>query len=1002
MGMVDGFIRAAEEGLGWAVDFFGKSFESYAYLETKDDNYTLAAKDGSLVSVLRVDGVIANIGAEEFERICTMLSRSLRSYLKDPGHSIDFSFEFDPENGSKIINRVTQQSYATIKNLGLDAEYLLNAKREHLPRYCHYEHFYIAVWTRPTILAGRESSDSSRRQAQKLRKHPQGGRCEQNLHIGLDALRQRHQSLMAALKADLVSIKFLSETLTAHEICHVIRSATAPEFTGDNWRAVLPGDPIRPVVRSAAAVSEHGVGYEPLGWQLFPQSGSRVGRNYLEIGDRLYAPIDISRPPIGDPSFSELFSKLLNSGIPYRISFKMDGGGQRFMGIKRIGASLLSWASKDNVSINEATDSIDALTKAGEAFVRMRISLCTWAPRGDEMTLRGRVARLAKFVTGWGSSDVNESTGDVVFSFLSTVPAFMPESTANWCVGPISEVVRILPVSRTASAWQSGGVIYRTLDGKPVPFQPGSPMQTTWNYIFFALPGSGKSVQISTILMASCFEPGIRRLPRIGLMDIGPSSRGFVEAIWEALPDHQKHYAAHYRLSNTIEYAVNPFDTQLGCRDPLPEDRGFLVDLLTLLASPPEKLSEPLESISQVAAAVVDEMYSMCRDDEHGRPKRYTPGTVIEVDEKLALYNVLDQPDVLMMTWWEIVDFLYDKNDIHEAMLAQRHAVPVMADAATAARAGAVEDQYGSVTVPTGETLNHYFSRMVSDTVRSFPILSEPTRFDLGDVRICSLDIEEIAKEGGPQMRHQAAIAYMVAMFILTRHYRLRPEVLASIPTKYHSYHAERVRSIGEDMKYVVLDEFHRTSAAPSVRNTVLTNMREGRKWKMSVMLASQSIEDFNKTMVEFATSIFVMKANNTQNADELQQLFGFNETAKHMLLAHCHGPTEAGAPFLGIFRTKLGDVTQVLVNTISPIETWTFSTTSEDRSIREIVFAEFGKTKGRRILAHCYPGGSAAKEVLKIKEQENSALDGGGGAINIVANGIIKKGWALIEAGAL
>lgn len=999
MGIVDGFIRVAEEGLGWAVDFFGKSFESYAYLETKDDNWTLAAKDGSLVSVLRVEGVIANVGPDEYERICTMLARSLRSYLGSAGHSMDFSFEFDPENGSRIIDKATRQSYGTIKNLNLDAEYILNAKREHLPRYCHYEHFYIAVWTRPCALSGREASDSSKRHAQKLKSNPPTGRCEQNINAGFDAIRQRHQSLMAALSSDLKSIGFLSEVLTAHEICHAVRAAISPEMTGDNWQAILPGDKIRPVVRSTQPVSSHTVGYEPLGWQLFPQSGRRVGRNYLEIGDRIYAPIDISRPPIGDPTFAELFSKLLNSGIPYRISFKIDGGGQRFMGIKRIGSSLLSWAGKDNVSINEANDSMDAQIKTGEAFVRLKISLCTWAPRGNELMLRGRVSRLAKFVTGWGSADVNESTGDSVFAFLSSVPAFMPESTANWAVGPISEVVRMLPISRTASAWKSGGVIYRTLDGKPVPFQPGSPIQTTWNYIFFALPGSGKSVQISTILMASCFEPGIKRLPRIGLIDIGPSSRGFVETVQDALPDHQKHYAAHYRLSNTVEYAINPFDTQLGCRDPLPEDRGFLVDFLTLLASPPEKLSDPTESISQVAAAVIDEMYAMCRDDDHGRPKRYTPNVISEVDQKLHIYGVLDQPDVLMMTWWEIVDLLFEKGDIHEATLAQRHAVPVLSDAAGAARSSAVTDQYGGVMLPTGESLNEYFSRMVSDTVRSFPILSEPTRFDLGDVRICSIDIEEVAKEGGPQMRHQAAVSYMLSTFILTRHYRLRPEVLASIPTKYHTYHADRVRSIAEDMKYVVLDEFHRTSAAPSVRNTVITNMREGRKWKLSVMLASQSIDDFNKTMVEFSTCIFIMKANNTQNAEELQSLFGFNDTAKQMLLANCNGPTEAGAPFLGIFRTKVGDATQVLVNTISPVETWTFSTTAEDRRIREIIFDTFGKPRGRQILARCFPGGSAAKEVLRIRESDESVT---GNAIQIVADEIIKKGKMMIDAGEI
>ena len=52
------------------------------------------------------------------------------------------------------------------------------------------------------------------------------------------------------------------------------------------------------------------------------------------------------------------------------------------------------------------------------------------------------------------------------------------------------------------------------------------------------------------------------------------------------MPEGKKHLAAYHRLRMTPDYAVNPFDTPLGNRKPLPSHKAFLVNLLSLLATP--------------------------------------------------------------------------------------------------------------------------------------------------------------------------------------------------------------------------------------------------------------------------------------------------------------------------------------------------------------------------------------------------------------------------------
>lgn len=72
----------------------------------------------------------------------------------------------------------------------------------------------------------------------------------------------------------------------------------------------------------------------------------------------------------------------------------------------------------------------------------------------------------------------------------------------------------------------------------------------------------------------------------------------------------------------TPDFAINPFDTQLGNRYPTPQERSFLVNFITLLATP-VGAEKPYDGITDMAGMVVDELYSEQADS--GNPKNYTP-----------------------------------------------------------------------------------------------------------------------------------------------------------------------------------------------------------------------------------------------------------------------------------------------------------------------------------------------------------------------------------------
>jgi len=370
-----------------------------------------------------------------------------------------------------------------------------------------------------------------------------------------------------------------------------------------------------------------------------------------------------------------------------------------------------------------------------------------------------------------------------------------------------------------------------------------------------------------------------------------------------------------------------------------------------------------------MSGLIVDELYKYLADD--GKPHLYTNGIEPLVDDILMEIGfVLDEHT----TWWEVTDALFLAGFHHEALLAQRYAAPLLADAAAICRTQAVEDLYGLVKAPTGEPLIQAFSRMMSSAVREYPIIAGTTKFDIGDARIISLDLDEVSKSGGDAADRQTAVMYMLARYVLARSFYLTEDMLTDFPEAYREYHRSRIAEIREDPKRLVYDEFHRTSKARAVREQVILDMREGRKWNVQIALISQSLDDFDPIMVEFATSVFIMDAGPEQAIKRSSEIFGLSETARAALKTRVHGPREGGATFLAQFSTKSGINTQLLTSTLGPVELWAFSTTAEDAHLRNKLYEKIGPAEARRALANLFPTGSikslVESRLVKMKEQ--------------------------------
>jgi intracellular multiplication protein IcmB len=698
--------------------------------------------------------------------------------------------------------------------------------------------------------------------------------------------------------------------------------------------------------------------------QLCTGDAMVVSPSIVRIGNLLWSGVDMTLAPAEPAPFTQLLNRLIDNDVPFRISFLIESAGAHATGFRAFAAGVLAFTNGVNRQIRDSLRALQKLSQS-EPVVRLRISLATYAPSNDRKLMENRLSVLTQAIEAWGYCQASSAGGDPLEAALSSVLGIACASTAPAAIAPFHEVVKLFPWQRGSSPFSEGPVAFRTPDGRLWPYQTGSTLTTAWFDLIFAQPGSGKSVLMNALNLGTILSSGTSKLPYIAILDIGPSSSGLISLVRDALPLERRHEAVHFKLRMTPEYAINPFDTQLGCRYPLPEERAYLTELLTLLCTAPG--FQTYDGMAQLAGLCVDEMYRW-RDDSGANmePRPYLVRVEHEVDAAISKYDIHLPADPY---WWDVVDSLFEQGAYHEAMLAQRHASPTLVDAVTAARRPQIRALLEEAQVTSSsESVIHAFERMAS-----------VTHFDIGAARVAAIDLQDVAPQGDEMASRQTAIMYMLARHALIRVWWLGPDMLRAVPEKYRGYHELRIRDVRETPKRICFDEFHRTSRTNAVRAQVVRDVREGRKWGVQIVLASQLLDDFSKDMVDLATGIWICgTAVSDRAVTETAERFGLSDTARWVMRYRLTGPRASGAPVLLLLLTTEGLYEQHLVNTLGPIELWALSTSVEDVTLRTSLYTAIGALRARQVLAQFFPTGSARHEIKRrvVLRAERGEID--------------------------
>lgn len=956
-----------------------KHLSSFSFLETAADKWTIVGKDGSMMSLLRIDGVKKVIGQDELANIIERMNVQMSPYLADEGQAIQVWFARDPDLSGDMVREMLQAPRGIAKRLTLDLDDVFEERQRTLPKWVVWEGFYIALWTRMSVLTKKER-EAEKRKLKIPKGIPSIVDAQNPLRIGT-ALRDRHAAFVRSFESDLKEIEIRFKRLDSHEAVQAIKSSIYPDLMGSEWKPTLPSNPPKERVPEINNYDISHLLWPRLDDQIFDREAEVINPRITKIGSKYFAAMDMTIGPQETFSFAYLLQRMMDlNEFPWRVSFLIEGAGLKSMNYKRVLASIFQFSNGDNRMIQEAIKQMQEARTQGLTVAKMRMSFATWSDTGFDGDLRlieERAAKLQRAVEAWGYCSVTPLVGDPIAGVFSSALALDVASTAPAGAVPLPDVIGMLPWNRDASPWDTGATIFRTPDGRLWPYQPGSVLQNTFIDLCFAPPGCGKSVWLSTTnlglalsALATAGSGGIQ-LPRIAIIDIGPSSSGFISLLQEALPPSRRHEAAYYRMKMSPEYAINPFDTQLGARRPNPNERAFLVNFLTELATDPGR--EPPSGLANMMGAIVDTAYASLDDNvAKGTPNIYNPGVNPEVDRAIQKYALEARAGVT--TWWDIVDALFLKEQIHVATIAQRYAVPRLDNLMKILRDPQVMNVHATAITESGEKLSEAVARLIASAIKEFPIFQQPTAFDIGDSRIVALDLMDVAPSGGATAEKQTALMYMLARYVLAKDFYLDRDFLNDIPTEYHRYHEPRIRRLREMPKRIVYDEFHRTEKAVAIREQVLRDMREGRKYNVHICLASQRLEDFDQAMIDVATGVWIMGVSPSA-AENAARIFNLSPTSKRILMNNLGSPGKQGAPMLAVLTLKGERHEHWLYNTLGGVELWAFSTTAEDVAVRNRLYEIIGPKEARLELARRFPGGSAKEE---IDRRKRIALDRG------------------------
>lgn len=968
------------------------SAADYCDFETTDGHRNIVLNNGALLTIIKYDGTKSIVGLETFTDYIENLTSKLSVFLNKKGHQLGMVFSKDLNVTSELyeLSRIKKE---TAKRLELDVGFIIDADEETYRSHVYEEKNYIFLVSFPSLLDSSEVALESKRHAERYKnvELPSFSDSQDILQVN-SYLRSQHDSYVESFMNAITDTPFSSkaEVLSAEEALHAVKKSVSPMTTDEKWRPLTPESKVKNI---PIRLKNNHFRYDPSNvlWSPLPEQIMRcniIGADKSSTGTypvgsvitdcRIYTPLLVSSPPKETVYFNELFTMLNNNStkvdmgggnyiersLPYSISFVLQGDGFSGHATKKALAKILAVANSDNRNIKSALDSIEyRATKHKETMVLLSMSCMTWAENNafgiDEIQIRR--SKLWRTIEAWGGAQVVEKGGDPILGFVSNMPCLSYKHHAPKFVAPLRDSLTMMPWTRQASPFTNGSILNRTTDGKLLKLEAFSGEQKTWVKAYVGKPGSGKSVAMNNDIFETCLLAGLTRLPFIFMIDVGYSSRGFVNLIRDHLPPEKKYLAVYKRLKNDERSAINPLECLVGRMIPEASEIETMVSFLSTLITPEESKGEAEKGMSGFLSLLIKKTFlSKMEGDESGNPNKYEYGRTPEIDQLVDKLNI----DTFGLSYFKLVEKFHKLKEYRARDLAHRLAMPILADTIfVVTNDQEIQKTYGNSITDMGGSLIDVYLRSVTEAETMYPIFCHTTAFDVDTARVVSLDLQDVIGNN----QKQTSLFFQIAKIFAKKRTAISEDDVEKFPPMYQDYYRRLVKNIIEDKKILAFDEMHNVKNDPNLFNSIIKDCREARKWNMEIKLASQELTDFH-LIQSFITSYVIADRGSPADIEYMKKTMNLNKESCQAIATHVK-LNGSGLTYFSLIRAKTVEYSSLMTLTLCPLKIWAFSTDPDDNFIRNAMFELVGdRPKALMMLSKAYPFG-VKKEMSRRRE---------------------------------
>lgn len=933
---------------------------------------------GGLASYFWMDGAKTVLDTQGLFALCHQLSEMLSTMFERPGRVISVRYFRDVTRSLKQYQKNLEGLTDKVEKLGFKpemAQFLM--QRSRLAKYYVPQGALLCVETHLSALDPRVVKDAIKENTKKVQQVNLPlwlTKNAQNPFKLLHDLDMQHRSTVSSLES-LFRHQLINVSLTPLDVqdaVTILRNQVGMEPVWDTRHPY----PLNEQPRARWKDGQWMVLPSRLAESVVPEDMENLKGGLVRSGEGVFMPMAVNLGVVSPEraTLAELLADL-RTDIPLSITWTLKGGGLGMARARAFAATMVKFTNRlTNGQIQASVAEMEAAQHANhDPVCAMQMVVETWA-WNDECPSEGEVRELAhrraknlesSLQTQWGLQ-MQRLVADPMMAHLAAIPGLLARSPIPVLPVNLSDAFRLMPFGMATTPWSADDLSQATFwlrsrQRKIMPFALGDARtQNSFITLIFGLSGYGKSVMVANIILALILaQKGT--LPYLSLIDVGYGGLAVIEMLRYFLkdPDMAVGFDLHTKGRN-----INPFDTPLGYRHPLESHKAFLVNLLTSIVRQPGQVEE--DFVDQVVLQLVDAVYQLRADGAHGKPNRYLPGKLRDVDAAMV-----DSPKDHITTWWEVVDQLFAQKKFDLAMQAQRYAMPVLGDLIGICTSDAV------ITSNFGD-LHHPKLRMpilklialsITQAVERWPMLAGASDFDVSKARMAAVNLEHVVRDRSQAGLKQAGIMYLLSRFLLTKDFLFHPLDAQSAPEKYRAYHAIRAEKLFTAPKMGVYDELHNTNGLPEITNQLEKDAREWRKNNGNLVLASQMPQDFSDVLVNIATSIYILTNPYADDDPTLINKFPITKSEASMIRRYCSGAGEGGSGVFSLWRTKKGgEFKQLGYIMAPPAELWAYTTTPKDRQLRSYLIGKIGYVESLEILAQRYPGGSSMNDLARRK----------------------------------